>query len=280
MKRLLPAAFIVLSFSVARADDPSGQAAAEKRVVRSQTADQKGLQTAAVRQLQAAPLKVGQSGPAQFSKGVMTNSASWLKQSLEIPRFINENGCTIKDGKYATVRMNCPAAAANGAPVCVSFSKLVDEVAKNTEVVYVDKVMMKKITGRADAIAFGVTKELKKELRNPDDPNQPIVVGAANMNSIALRGDPVDASQKAPEDGIFSLVLAHEFLHIALRQVDNAALGGGARKDKADPDIAITHHRLTDFLKWKAVSWDQGGPPWTPGSGQDECAKAGQPAAP
>lgn len=274
MLRLLPAAILVLVSASARADDYS----AEKAHVAGAVAGQKDLQRQAVAQLRAQPLRVGKSGPSGFAKGVMSSSASWLKQTPAIVQFINENGCAVKDGKYATVRMSCPAAAADGAPACVNFSKIVDEVAKTTELVYVDMATMKSLTGNPKAMAFGVTKELKKELRNPADPAQPIKLGDAGKNTIALRGEPVDADQKAPEDGVFSLVLAHEFLHIALRQVDNAALGGGARKTEADPAIANLHHRLTDGLNWKAVNWAQSDQPWTPQGPDKGCAKAGQPA--
>jgi hypothetical protein len=272
---LLPVALIVLS-AAARADDLGSQVAAQKTAAGGQVAQQKELQRTTVQQLRAAPLRVGQAGPAQFAKGVMTNSASWLKQTPAIVQYINENGCAVKDGKYAAVKMSCPAAADGTPGACVDFGRIVDEVAKNTEVVYVDMATMKALTGNPKAMAFGVTKELKKELRNPANPDQPIILGAAN--TIALRGDPVDPSQKAPEDGIFALVLAHEFLHIALRQVDNAALGGGARKSEADPAIANLHHRLTDGLGWKAVSWGQSDQPWKPEGPDKGCAKAGQAA--
>jgi hypothetical protein len=268
--RFLPAAILVLACAAARADDY----AAEKALVAGAVAGQKKIASEAVGRIRAAPLKAGQAGPSAFAKGVMTNSASWLKQTPSIAQFINENGCAVKDGKYAVVRMTCPAAA-EGAPACVDFSKIVDEVAKTTELVYVDMATMKALTGNPKAMAFGVTKELKKELRNPADPAQPIALGAAGKNTIALRGEPVDASQKAPEDGVFSLVLAHEFLHIALRQVDNPALGGGAHKSEADPAVANLHHRLTDGLNWKQVSWGQSDQPWTPQGPDKGCAKAG-----
>lgn len=289
MKRFLPAALMLLTVAGALAQDAVTK---EQSIVKTQTTQQAALQQKAVAQAKeaaaqakeaaAGPLRAGQSGPLQFQRGVMKSSADWLKQTPQIVQFINENGCAIKDGKFATVKMSCAAGAAD----CVDFSKIVDEVAKNTEVLYVDAPTMTILTGEPKAIAFGVTKELKKLIRaptkpgppDPSDPGRPVILGRApDKNTIALRGDPVGADQKAPDSGILSLVFAHEFLHITLRQIDNPALGGGARKEKPDPDIAITHHRLTDVLQWKRVSWNQGDGKWTPGPDPNAaCAKAGQ----
>ena len=271
MRCILPVLLLVLGASGVRADEFSK----EKAAVGGAVTDQKTLQQQAIAQLKAAPRRVGQSGSSSFAQGVMKNSADWLKQSPSIPQFINENGCAIKDGKFATVKISCGAAAAD----CLDFSKIVEDVAKNTEVVYVDPPTMQSLTGNAHTLAFGITKELKKVLHDPANPDQTLVLGAAGKNTIALRGSPdATAGTKAPDSGVFSVVLAHEFLHITLRQIDNSALGGGVRKSDGDLAIANVHHRLTDGLGWKAVGWNQSDQPWTAQGPDKGCAKAGQAA--
>ena len=271
---LILALAAALLAGAARADELSDQFAAQRAAAKKQAADQ------AARQAAQAPLRAGRTGPAAFAQGVMKSSADWLKETPDIVQFVNENGCAIVDGKYAEVRMHCPAAAAAGAAAaaaCADFSKAVDATAKSTELVVVDRATMRALTNNPQALAFGVTKELKARLVDPANPDRPVVLGDPAKNTIALRGDPVEPGTKAPSDGVFSLVLAHEFLHIALRQLDNPALGGGARKSVEDPAIANLHHRLTDALNWKAVGWNQSDAPWQKGAAPG-CAKAGQPA--
>jgi hypothetical protein len=204
-----------------------------------------------------------------------------MKEQDAIIDFINEKGC-VPDGKGNNVLMTRAI-----------FKALVDSTAAKTEVVGVNRAAMRRQTGRDDAIAFGITWELKKAIEDAQN-DQYGSPASQHKNVMALNtfygdmpkttpGPPdknglTDPAYKDPK----SQVIAHEFLHIILRQIDNPALGGGARKSDNARDIGEIHHTLTDYLQWHVASVSQqSANPWNrPSTPPSSCPAATQPAAP
>ena len=75
-----------------------------------------------------------------------------MKEQDAIIDFINEKGC-VPDGKDTIMTR-------------AIFKALVDSTAAKTEVVGVNRAAMRRQTGRDDAIAFGITWELKKAIED------------------------------------------------------------------------------------------------------------------
>lgn len=218
--------------------------------------------------------KVGAKGPAVVDAKFIKNSLYWVKDDKPdvIVQFINDMGCAGAQG-------------ARTAMTTADFKKLAEDTAKNTEMVYVPADKFLEITGEAKAFAAGMTHEIKAVFAS----ERGLKIGDPKKNSILLRGDPPPANYEPPDSGTGSLSIAHELLHIVLRQVNNTNLGGGDRKSETGVSITgqsgsgknITfgeysnnHHHLTDALGWKQISWNQSTKAWTARAPHLDCDAA------
>ncbi len=218
--------------------------------------------------------KVGQKGPAAVEAKFIKNSLYWVKDDKPdvIVQFINDMGCAGAQGARAAV-------------TTADFKKIAEDTAKNTEMLYVPSDKFLALTGDPKAFAAGMTHQIKAVFASENG----YKLGDPKKNSILLRGDPPPANYEPPDGGTGALTIAHELLHIVLRQINNVNLGGGDKV--ADTGVSVTgqsgsgkdikfgeysnnHHHLTDALGWKQVSWNQSTKAWTARAPHLDCDAA------
>jgi hypothetical protein len=112
---------------------------------------------------------------------------------------------------------------------------LIRKTRAKTELLATHPRILRALINRPSAMAVGMTAKVKEAIEKANS----VTIGTPGMNAILLGGPNGD-----PE-------IAHEFLHILLRQLSNEALGGGKRIGDTNASDAIArHHRLTQALSW------------------------------
>ena len=207
--------------------------------------------------------------PAQTQALLGNASGMIATEALRIVQFVNDNGCVGGDGarQPLTVEGLRDAAKSVANP-------------QNTELLLASPDKFSQLTGERGAIALAMVKELKPAFEQKlglklGDPKKDAV--------ILVQNNPADPP---PVESIASI---HEVLHLVLRRLDNKHLGGGALRGDTGVEetgtasngktllfgrFANQHHKLTDALNWKRVSWPQSTKPWTPREPRLDCDAA------
>jgi hypothetical protein len=137
-----------------------------------------------------------------------------------------------------------------------------------------------RLTSERGAVALAMTKELKPDFEKALG----FKLGDHAKDAVIMvQRDP--AQPPATE----SIAAVHEVLHLVLRRMDNKHLGGGALRGDTGVEetgtaangktllfgrFANQHHKLTDALNWKLISWNQSTKAWTPRDPHLDCDAA------
>jgi len=248
-------AFAVVALFAAAAARAQGFADAKKRAA--------GMESA---QGHAVAQPLGRAAPgSKFSRTALKSAEEWLLQpepKAKAVAYVNHEGCALVNGQL--LPLNAQA-----------WEIAVKETAAKTEVVYFTPQEMQKITGNRMAVAVGMNSDMRQFYESQMSGKFPAAPGKHVMGlrrplkedgTINMPG----ANESAEQNGTGALQLAHELMHIVLRQFGNENLGGGPKKASVEPDVANAHHEFICGLPgW--CQFNQGWQSWD-GSTSNDCA--------
>mgnify|MGYP001567108778 FL=1 len=196
-------------------------------------------------QKETTPYSMGRPAPSNWQNAIFNATADLVRPyAQDIALFVNDKGCVLD---RSGVAKKIDAGYVNN---------IINSALRRTEILYLYKSEMIRLTGTESARAASITSELKETFHDEND----FKIGNMIKNAIIFVGNPPRAGQPPDTGNVSEQRHGHEFLHIVLRQFNNRSLGGGDRKSDPDREIAAVHHELTCYLGWSpqqcAIQWN------------------------
>lgn len=203
---------------------------------------------------------------SKYSRSALKSAEDWLLQpepQAKAVAFVNHEGCALVHGQLLPLN-------------AAAWQIAVKQTAANTEIVYLTSLEMRRVTGNAMAAAVGINKEMRQYYESQmgvhfSAPAGKNILGLRVGMDENMRARLPGPNDQADQDGVGALRLAHELMHIVLRQFGNENIGGGSKLASTDQDVANAHHEFICTLPgW--CQFNQGWQAWD-GSTSDQCAQ-------